>query len=142
MAKNAMSYQPPLGFFRQFVLEKSGEHKNTLDLKLRGIMPIVEIARIRSLAAGELRITTRNRLKAAAKAGEISEADAASLGDALDFIEQLRIEHQSQQLQAGDQPDNYLAPERLSPLVRQNLKSAFSQIRVSQAALLNRFHIA
>jgi CBS domain-containing protein len=142
MAKNAMSYQPPLGFFRQFVLEKSGEHKNTLDLKLRGIMPIVEIARIRSLAAGELRITTRNRLKAAAKAGEISDADAASLGDALDFIEQLRIEHQSQQLQAGDQPDNYLAPERLSPLVRQNLKSAFSQIRVSQAALLNRFHIA
>ncbi len=72
MAKNAMNFQPPLGFFRQFVLEKSGEHKNTLDLKLHGIMPIVEIARIRSLAAGELRITTRNRLKAAAKAGEIS----------------------------------------------------------------------
>lgn len=142
MAKNAMSYQPPLGFFRQFVLERSGEHKNTLDLKMQGIMPIVEIARIRSLAAGELRITTRNRLKAAARAGEISEADAASLGDALDFIEQLRIEHQSQQLRAGEQPDNHLAPERLSPLVRQNLKSAFSQIRISQAALLNRFHIA
>ena len=142
MAKNAMSYQPPLGFFRQFVLEKSGEHKNTLDLKLQGIMPIVEIARIRSLAAGELRITTRNRLKAAANAGEISEADAASLSDALDFIEQLRIEHQSQQLRAGEPPDNHLAPDRLSPLVRQNLKSAFSQIRVSQAALLNRFHIA
>ncbi|MBT8066065.1 MAG: CBS domain-containing protein [Gammaproteobacteria bacterium] len=142
MAKNAMSYQPPLGFFRQFVLEKSGEHKNTLDLKLQGIMPIVEIARIRSLAAGELRITTRNRLKAAAFAGEISEADAASLSDALDFIEQLRIEHQSEQLRAGEKPDNHLAPERLSPLVRQNLKSAFSQIRISQAALLNRFHIA
>ena len=105
-------------------------------------MPIVEIARIRSLAAGELRITTRNRLKAAALAGEISEADAASLSDALDFIEQLRIEHQSEQLRAGDKPDNHLAPERLSPLVRQNLKSAFSQIRISQAALLNRFHIA
>ena len=142
MAKNAMSYQPPLGFFRQFVLEKSGEHKNTLDLKLQGIMPIVEIARIRSLAAGELRITTRNRLNAAAFAGEISQADAASLSDALDFIEQLRIEHQSEQLRAGEKPDNHLAPERLSPLVRQNLKSAFSQIRISQAALLNRFHIA
>ncbi|MGI9235635.1 MAG: DUF294 nucleotidyltransferase-like domain-containing protein [Woeseiaceae bacterium] len=142
MAKNAMSYQPPLGFFRQFVLEKSGEHKNTLDLKMQGIMPIVEIARIRSLAAGELRITTRNRLKSAARAGEISDADAASLSDALDFIERLRVEHQSQQLRAGEQPDNHLAPERLSPLVRQNLKSAFSQIRVSQAALLNRFHIA
>ena len=142
MAKNAMSYQPPLGFFRQFVLEKSGAHKNTLDLKMHGIMPIVEIARVRSLAAGELRITTRNRLKAAAAAGEISEADAASLADALDFIEQLRIEHQGRQLAAGNPPDNHIAPEQLSPLVRQNLKAAFSQIRISQSALLNRFHIA
>ncbi len=142
MAKNAMDYQPPLGFFRQFVLEKSGEHKNTLDLKLHGIMPIVEMARIRSLAAGELRISTRNRLRAAAKAGELTETDAANLIDALDFIEKLRIEHQSRQLQAGKAPDNHLSPDELSPLVRQNLKSAFSQVRVSQAALLNRFHLA
>ena len=142
MAKNAMNYQPPLGFFRQFVLERSGEHKNTLDLKLHGIMPIVEIARIRSLAAGELRISTRNRLRAAAKAKEITKTDAANLIDALDFIEKLRIEHQSRQLQAGKKPDNYLSPGELSPLVRQNLKSAFSQVRVSQSALLNRFHLA
>lgn len=142
MAKNAMSYQPPLGFFRQFVLEKSGEHRDTLDLKLQGIMPIVEIARIRSLAAGELRVSTRNRLHAAARAGEITEADAASLIDALDFIEKLRVEHQSRQLRAGNPPDNHLAPADLSPLARQNLKTAFSQVRISQSALLNRFHLA
>jgi CBS domain-containing protein len=142
MAKNAMTFQPPLGFFRQFVLEKSGEHKNTLDIKKHGIMPIVEIARIRALAAGEIRITTRNRLRAAAKAGEINESDAASLIDALDFIEKLRIEHQNRQLHAGKRPDNHLSPDELSSLVRQNLKSAFSQVSTSQAALLNRFHIA
>ncbi|MEM9333846.1 MAG: putative nucleotidyltransferase substrate binding domain-containing protein [Pseudomonadota bacterium] len=142
MAKNAMNFQPPLGFFRQFVLERSGDHKNTLDLKLHGIMPIVEIARIRSLAAGELRINTRNRLRAAAKAGELTDADAANLIDALDFIEKLRIEHQCRQLQSGQSPDNHLAPDELSPLVRQNLKSAFAQVRVSQSALLNRFHLA
>ena len=142
MAKNAMHYQPPLGFFRQFVLEKSGEHRNTLDLKLHGIMPIVEIARIRSLAAGELRISTRNRLRAAARAGEITDADAANLIVALDFIEKLRIEHQGRQLEAGRAPDIHLAPDELSQLVRQNLKSAFSQVRVSQSALLHRFHLA
>jgi len=142
MAKNAMNFQPPLGFFRQFVLEKSGEHKNTLDIKKHGIMPIVEIARIRALAAGEIRITTRNRLRAAAKAGEINEADAASLIDALDFIEQLRIEHQNRQLHAGKRPDNHLSPDELSSLVRHNLKSAFNQVSTSQAALLNRFHLA
>lgn len=142
MAKNAMDFQPPLGFFRQFVLERSGDHKHTLDLKLQGIMPIVEMARIRSLAAGELRINTRNRLRAAADAGEVSSTDAASLIDALDFIEKLRIEHQARQLQSGQKPDNHLAPKALSPLARQNLKSAFAQVRTSQSALLNRFHLA
>jgi len=142
MAKNAMNFQPPIGFFRQFVLDKSGEHKNTLDIKLHGIMPIVEIARIRALAAGEVRITTRNRLRAAASAGELTQTDAANLIDALDFIEKLRMEHQSRQLEAGKKPDNHLSPGELSPLVRQNLKSAFAQVSVSQAALLNRFHIA
>jgi CBS domain-containing protein len=142
MAKNAMTFQPPLGFFRQFVLERSGEHKNTLDIKLHGIMPLVEIARIRALAAGEMRITTRNRFRAAAKAGEITETDAANLIDALDFIEKLRVEHQSRQMHAGLKPDNHLSPGEMSPLARQNLKSAFAQVRVSQAALLNRFHIS
>jgi len=142
MAKNAMNFQPPLGFFRQFVLEKSGEHKNTFDIKLHGVMPIVEIARIRALAAGEVRITTRNRLRAAAKAGELTETDAANLIDALDFIEKLRMEHQNRQLHAGKKPDNHLSPDEISPLVRQNLKSAFSQVSVSQAALLNRFYLA
>jgi len=142
MAKNAMNFQPPLGFFRQFVLEKSGEHKNTLDIKKHGIMPIVEIARIRALAAGEIRITTRNRLRAAAKAGEITEPDAANLIDALDFIEELRVEHQNRQLHAGKRPDNHLSPDELSSLVRHNLKSAFNQVSISQSALLNRFHLA
>jgi CBS domain-containing protein len=137
-----MTFQPPLGFFRQFVLQKSGEHKNTLDIKLHGIMPIVELARIRALAAGEMRITTRNRLRAAASAGEITADDAANLIDALDFIEKLRMEHQSRQMHAGKKPDNYLSPRDLSPLVRQNLKSAFAQVSISQAALLNRFHLA
>ena len=142
MAKNAMNFQPPLGFFRQFVLEKSGEHKNTLDIKKHGIMPILEIARIRALAAGEVRITTRNRLRAAAKAGELTESDAANLIDALDFIEKLRVEHQNRQLHAGKRPDNHLSPDELSSLVRHNLKSAFNQVNVSQSALLNRFHLA
>ena len=142
MTRNAMSYQPPLGFFRQFVLEKSGDHRNTLDLKLNGIIPIVEIARIRSLAAGEVRVGTRNRLRAAARAGEISDSDAANLVDALDFIEHLRLQHQNRLLKAGKAPDNHLAPDELSPLVRQNLKAAFGQIRISQSAMLNRFHLA
>ncbi len=142
MAKNALAYPPPLGFFRQFVLASSGEHRNTLNLKLNGIMPIVEIARIRSLACGQMRVGTRNRLRACAEVGELTEADAHSLIDALDLLEAARLKHQSEQLSAGEQPDNHLAPQSLSPLARQNLKAAFGQIRSSQQALTQRFGAA
>lgn len=142
MAKNAMTWQPPLGLFRQFVVERGGEHNHELDLKHRGIMPIVEIARIRSLAAGQVRIGTRNRLRAAAEAGELTQGDAGNLIDALDFIEQLRLADQSEQMRRGEAPDNHVDPADLSRLHRQNLKAAFSQVRTSQQALLNRFHIA
>lgn len=139
MSRNALGYPPPLGFFKQFVLERSGEHRNTLNLKLNGIMPIVEIARIRSLACGQMRVGTRNRLRACAEAGEMTREDARSLIDALDLLDSVRLHHQSAQLAAGDAPDNHLAPDALSPLARQNLKAAFSQIRTSQAALAHRF---
>ncbi len=142
MARNALSFQPPLGFFRQFVLDRTGEHRNTLDLKLAGIMPVVEIARIRALAVGDLRYATRSRLRAAAAGGELNAADAASLIDALDFVETLRLKNQSRQLAAGAAPDNHLAPAALSPLARQNLKAAFTQIQTSQAALKQRFHLS
>lgn len=139
MSKNALSYPPPLGFFRQFVLDRSGEHANTLNIKLNGIMPIVEIARIRALACGQMRVGTRNRLRACAQAGELQPEDANSLIDALDLLDRLRLQHQSAQMAAGEAPDNHLAPDDLSPLARQNLKAAFAQIRTSQAALAQRF---
>lgn len=142
MARNATQFEPPLGFFRQFVLERGGEHADTLDIKRHGIIPIVELARVRALACGHVGTGTRARLAAAARAGELATGDAASLADALEFMERTRIEHQYRQMRRGEPPDNHVPPAALSPLARQNLKAAFRQVRTSQAALLNRFHLA
>lgn len=43
---NALKNPPPLSFFRQFVVEHSGEHKNEFDLKARAMMPLVDAARV------------------------------------------------------------------------------------------------
>ncbi len=43
--------KPPLGLFRTFVLERGGEHKHKLDLKLSGTGPIVNAARVFALDA-------------------------------------------------------------------------------------------
>ncbi|HUL20890.1 MAG TPA: DUF294 nucleotidyltransferase-like domain-containing protein, partial [Thermodesulfobacteriota bacterium] len=48
MAKTAILHKTPLGFFKRLVVEKSGEHKNKLNLKLNGLTPLVDA--IRTLA--------------------------------------------------------------------------------------------
>ena len=86
MMANAMKHRPPLGFFRQFVLEQGGEHDETLDLKHRGIVPITDIARVLALSLGKESVNTVERLRACAGTNVLSTDMAENLEDALEFI--------------------------------------------------------
>ncbi|WP_431134507.1 DUF294 nucleotidyltransferase-like domain-containing protein [Psychroserpens mesophilus] len=46
MGRNALKNPPPLSFFRNFLVEDSGEHKDQFDIKARAIMPLVDAARL------------------------------------------------------------------------------------------------
>jgi CBS domain-containing protein len=139
MATNALTTRPPLGFFRNFVLISDGDHANSFDLKLRGILPVINLARIYALTAGIPEINTVERLKAAADAHSLSQEGADNLEDAFEFIGTLRARHQAQQIKAGEKPDNYVTPEELSTLERNHLKDAFSAISALQTAMAQRY---
>lgn len=139
LAANALHHRPPLGFFRNFLLEHGGEHANSFDLKLRGIIPIVDIARLHALAAGLPEVNTQDRLQAAAEAVIMSPQGAEDLQQAYEFINTLRLRHQSEQLLAGAAPDNYLSPASLSALDRDHLKECFSLISDFQKTLEQRY---
>jgi CBS domain-containing protein len=49
LAKNALQNPPPLSFFKNFLVEKSGEHKDEFDIKKRAMMPISDAARLLTL---------------------------------------------------------------------------------------------
>lgn len=49
LAASALRNPSPMGFFRQFLLERDGEHKNFFDLKKRGLMPIIDAGRVLAL---------------------------------------------------------------------------------------------
>ena len=139
MAANALHYRPPLGFFRQFVLERSGHEEPALDMKKRGVVPIIDLARVHALAAGVAAIATRERLQEAAAEGELSEEGMKELLDAFDFISLVRLRHQAERIRAGEKPDNFVSPEELSALERRHLKDAFDVVRTMQAALEQRY---
>ena len=142
MASNALTHRPPLGFFRSFVLVHDGEHDDTLDIKHRGIVPITDIARVFALSEGLTETNTTDRLRAAAKTRALSREMAENLEDALEFIANLRIQHQANQIGRGEPADNYLPPKELSELERQHLKTSFKVIQEMQSALEHRYQLA
>jgi len=141
MAVNALSHRPPLGFFRRFVQEHDGTQSEGLNLKHRGIVPITDLVRIRALEAGIRAANTFRRIDLAVEAGVINESDASSLRDALILIKRIRISHQSTQMTAGEKPTNFVPPEKLSPLMRRNLKAAFMLVLEAQNALAQRYQV-
>lgn len=46
MASVSLRSPSPLGFFRQFLIESNGEHKDFFDLKKRALMPITDAGRV------------------------------------------------------------------------------------------------
>ncbi|WP_372604174.1 putative nucleotidyltransferase substrate binding domain-containing protein [Actibacterium sp.] len=135
MIANSLKHSPPISLFRGFSLIRSGEHKNMLDLKHTGVVPVVDLGRVYTLQGGLTEVNTRSRLEAARDAGVVSASGAHDLIDAYDLIAETRLQHQARQIRAGDKPDNFMAPDRLSDLERSHLRDAFMVIKTMQSAL-------
>ena len=128
LARFALRHRPPTGFFRDFVVEHSGEHRGRLGLKYGGAIPIVNLARAAGMAAGVTSGSTAERLTAAAGAGTLDATDADTLKDAFALISALRLTRQVEQLRAGAAPDDFVDPATLTTLVRSQLKEAFRAV--------------
>ncbi|MEO1632183.1 MAG: putative nucleotidyltransferase substrate binding domain-containing protein [Bacteroidota bacterium] len=142
LAVDALQFEPPLGFFRTFVVDRSGEHKDTFDIKTRGLAPLVDIARVYALAAGVTAVNTHDRFAAIAEAGAVNPKDATSQDDAFEYVAMTRLRHQGRQLRAAETPDNRIAPRELSRLERTHLRDAFKVVVTAQESLASRYNTA
>ncbi|MCC5970675.1 MAG: cyclic nucleotide-binding/CBS domain-containing protein [Pararhodobacter sp.] len=135
MISNSLKHQPPLGLLRGFATIRSGEHKNHIDMKLNGVVPVADLARVYALQGNLTPVNTRARLEAAEHAGVISVSGGRDLSEAYDLIARLRLETQAALVRAGRRPDNFLAPSDLSDFERSHLRDAFVVVRTMQSAL-------
>lgn len=141
LAASAVQRTPPIGFFRNFVLERDGEHRNTLDLKHGGIAAAVQLARLYCLTHGLAPVNTQARLTAARNAGAISTESYENLSDAYEFICYQRVRHQGRQIRDGAVPDNFVDPDELSDLDKKHLRDAFAVVRTMQGALSTTYQL-
>jgi CBS domain-containing protein len=132
MAKNALLARPPLGLLRDFSTEESGEFAGTLNLKTYGARPLVDGARLLALAHGLPATSTAVRLRAAAAAGHLPQAEASALVGAFQFIQTLRLRRQYVEAGVAAGSENRIDPALLNDIDRRILKAAFRQANVLQ----------
>jgi len=139
MARNANQRKPPLGFFRQFVLDGEGKQSRTFNLKERGIAPIIDIVRVHALACGSDKLNTLERIEDIEAAGLLPDGRAKDLAVALEMIGMVRIKNQKDQIEAGEQPNNHVNPENLSSFEKRHLRDAFNIVTRQQEFIKFRY---
>jgi len=135
MVSNSLKHAPPLGLIRGFATVRSGEHRNTLDMKHNGVVPVVDLGRVYALQGRLTVANTRARIEAAGTAGVLSSTGTRDLLDAYDLIAETRLDHQCRQIKSGDAPDNFMAPAALSDFERSHLRDAFVVVKSLQSAV-------
>jgi CBS domain-containing protein len=125
LTENALHFRPPLGFFRSFVVESKGEHRNAFDIK-SAMMPIVDFARVYALHHRIEETNTMERLHQLYIKQVLSWNDYNELEQAYGFLMQLRFVRQvTAVIEEKNPPNNYVNPKKLTNIEQKMLKEIF-----------------
>jgi CBS domain-containing protein len=139
MANKVLEFTPPIGFFKTFVVEKSGEHKDQFDLKVKGITPLLNAVRLFSMEKGLRETGTLERLEVLKKRHSIVRDHFEEIEHAFEFVMLLRIHHQFEQIQQNLPPDNFINPNDLSNLEKKTLKESFNLMSRIQSLIVEQW---
>jgi CBS domain-containing protein len=139
MAREALRFAPPLGFFKNLVVERSGPDKGGLDVKKGGIFAMVQGLRTLALEHGLAVTGTAERLAALAEKGVFSEARATRLAAAYEFLQTLRVRFQALAIRRGRPPGNAVFPDALDASDCDRLKHSLREVADFQELVHTRY---
>lgn len=135
MAENALQSGPPLGMLRDFATEDAPNAPHSINLKLYGVRPFVDTARIYALAHALPQTNTGERLRAARAGSGMGVAETEAMVEAFFVIQRLRLRNQAALQTLTDEVANRVDPDKLNGFERYILKGAFRQARTLQNRL-------
>ena len=136
---SALENRPPLGLFDRFILSKHGDVAHAIDLKVNGVTPFVDAARVYGLAGGVLDTGTIARFEGAAAASLMNVAQSRVWIEAFSSLQKLRLRAQARTMNAPTASANVVDPDHLSPDERRTLKHALRQAQRLQQWLTRDF---
>lgn len=136
---NALKNPPPLSFFRNFLVESSGEHKDQFDIKAKAIMPLVDAARLLAMAKGIKKIN--NTVLRFKKLAVLEPQNKDLYETCIDSFKILLRFRTTQGLTHGDS-GRYIDIHSLNKVNRLKLKGCFKPIKDIQELIRVRFNLA
>ncbi len=118
LMENALQRTPPIGFFRDFVVEDHEECLNSIDLKTSGVTLFVDAARVFALASGVTRGNTKQRLISVGDLHKWPQSEVNAWADSFSFLQSLRIRQQYALQRTGGKVHNRISPYELNNLDR------------------------
>jgi len=128
LSEEALRRTPPLGRIRDFRLSKGGDHPHTFDLKLEGLTPLVDGARVLALRYSIPAVSTVGRLQALVHDNRLRAVDGEAYIEAFQHLQLLRLQLHHEQARDGQPLSNRLDPDRLNPLDRRILRECLRQV--------------
>ena len=92
------------------VVEKSGEHKNQLNLKVNGLTPLVDAIRTLALGQKVFETNTLDRISALVEKGVLTHGEADDLRDAFNVIMLIRVRHHVNVIAGEESPTTMSIP--------------------------------
>ena len=139
LGRNALLNPPPMGFFRQFIVEQDGEHKDRFDIKRRALLPIIDAARLLVLSENvEGKNNTIARLEKMAQLEPQNSDLYLSCIDSFKILLKFRTKEGFKNSDSG----RYVNINDLTKSEKLQLKSCFKPIKDIQELIQIRFNLA
>ncbi|MCL7754360.1 DUF294 nucleotidyltransferase-like domain-containing protein [Polaribacter sp. Z022] len=136
---NALKNPPPLSFFRQFLIERDGEHKNHFDIKARAMMPLVDAARLLILSKNI--DVDNNTILRYEKLAEL-ESQNKDIYIACSNAFKSLLRYRTEQGLLNNDSGRFINLETLSKANRLQLKSCFKAVKDVQDLIQTRFKLS
>ena len=138
LAKEAVASPSPLGFFKQFLVEKNGDHKDFFNIKKRALMPLINAARLLMLSNNISEIN--NTAQRFEKLAEI-EPQNKELYQSCSYAFKALLKFKTKQGILHNDSGRIIQLESLTKEEKLKLKRCFKPIREIQEVLSVRYNL-
>ena len=139
LAGGALQNPSPTGFFRQFLVEQNGAHKDFFDLKRRALMPLIDAARVLILSHSVKHIN--NTAARFEKLAEL-EPNNNEFYLACSYASKALLKFRTKQGLLHNDSGRFIALDKLTKEEKIKLKRTFKTVKELQELIAIRFKAA